>query len=197
MSGYDCRPDLKAPYTAIVRARDEGELSLAAAQLNGGLRQKFTHHDRSGHGHSGVHALYARFAPDAASHLADLGAVAISANYLTLLRHDYAIDPIACIVRVRKAAIVVARRGMFGRTICEMVTRRERPREQQIAMVVRRGVPVCVRHQKSTCAAPAAWCLVIKKMLSTSQTKNIDSRQQCVSSTGGRRRRFAGIDSRQ
>ena len=33
MSGYDCRPDLKAPYTAIVRARDEGELSLAAAQL--------------------------------------------------------------------------------------------------------------------------------------------------------------------
>ena len=37
MSGYDCRPDLKAPYTAIVRARDEGELSLAAAQLNGVL----------------------------------------------------------------------------------------------------------------------------------------------------------------
>ena len=104
MGGYDFRPDLKAPYTAIVRARDEGELSLAAAQLNGGLRQKFTHHDRSGHGHSGVHALYARFAPDAASHLADLGAVAISANYLTLLRHDYAIDPIACIGRVRKAA---------------------------------------------------------------------------------------------
>ena len=34
----DCRPDLKAPYTAIVRARDEGELSLAAAQLHGGLR---------------------------------------------------------------------------------------------------------------------------------------------------------------
>ena len=33
----DCRPDLKAPYTAIVRARDEGELSLAAAQLNGVL----------------------------------------------------------------------------------------------------------------------------------------------------------------
>ena len=35
MSGYDCRPE--APYTAIVRARDEGELSLAAAQLNGVL----------------------------------------------------------------------------------------------------------------------------------------------------------------
>ena len=34
---YDCRPDLKALYTAIVRTRDEGELSLAAAQLNGVL----------------------------------------------------------------------------------------------------------------------------------------------------------------
>ena len=144
MSGCDCRPDLKAPYTAIVHARDEGELSLAAAQLNGGLRQKVTPRDRSGHGHSGVNALYARFAPDAASHLADLGAVAISANYITLLRHDYAIDPIACIARVRKAAIAVARRGVFGRTIREMATRRERPREQQIAMVVRRGVRVCL-----------------------------------------------------
>ena len=136
-------------------------LSLAAAQLNGVLRRKFTRDGRSGHGHSGsgVYALYA----DAASHLADLGAAAISADYVTLLRDAYTIDPIAHIVRVRTAAIVVARRGMFGRTICEMVTRRERPREQQIAMVVRRGVPVCVRHQKSTCAAPAAWCLVIKK----------------------------------
>ena len=33
MSGYDCRADLKEAHTAIVRARDEGELSLAAAQL--------------------------------------------------------------------------------------------------------------------------------------------------------------------
>ena len=141
MSGYDYRADLKEAHTAIVRARDEGELSLAAAQLNGVLRRKFTHDGRSGHGHSSVHALFA----DAASHLADLGAVAISANYLTLLCHDYAIDPVACIARVRKAAIViVARRGMFGRTICEMATRRERPREQQIAMVVRRGVRVCL-----------------------------------------------------
>ena len=139
MSGYDCRPE--APYTAIVRARDEGELSLAAAQLNGVLRRKFTRDGRSGHGHSGVYALYA----DAASHLADLGAVAISADYVTLLRDAYAIDPIAHIARVRTAAIVVARRGMFGRLIRQMVTRRERPREHQIAMVVW-SVPVCVRR---------------------------------------------------
>ena len=81
------------PQGAIHRHRsrpDEGELSLAAAQLNGVLRRKFTHH-----GHGGVYALYARFAPDAASHLADLGAVAISVGYITLLRHDYAIAPIA------------------------------------------------------------------------------------------------------
>ena len=103
--------DLRDAYTAIVRARDEGELSLAAAQLNGVLRRKFTHDGRSGHGHSGVYALYARFAPDAASHLADLGAVSISADYIALLRDAYAIDPIAHIVRVRTAAIVVARRG--------------------------------------------------------------------------------------
>ena len=32
-SGYDYRADLKEAHTAIVRARDEGELSLAAAQL--------------------------------------------------------------------------------------------------------------------------------------------------------------------
>ena len=56
-----------------------------------------------------------------------------------------AIDPIAHIVRVRTAAIVVARRGMFGRLIRQMVTRRERPREHQIAMVVW-SVPVCVRR---------------------------------------------------
>ena len=36
---YDYRPDLKAPYTAIVRARDKGELSL-----NGVLRRKVTYH---------------------------------------------------------------------------------------------------------------------------------------------------------
>ena len=136
--------DLRDAYTAIVRARDEGELSLAAAQLNGVLRRKFTHDGRSGHGHSGVYALYARFAPDAASHLADLGAVSISADYIALLRDAYAIDPIAHIVRVRTAAIVVARRGMFGRLIRQMVTRRERPREHQIAMVLW-SVPVCVR----------------------------------------------------
>ena len=141
MSGYDYRADLKEAHTAIVRARDEGELSLAAAQLNGVLRRKFTHDGRSGHGHSGVYALYA----DAASHLADLGAVAISADYVTLLRDAYAIDPIAHIARVRTAAIVVARRGMFGRLIRQMVTRRERPREHQIAMVVW-SVPVCVRR---------------------------------------------------
>ena len=122
MSGYDYRADLKEAHTAIVRARDEGELSLAAAQLNGVLRRKFTHDGRSGHGHSGVYALYARFAPDAASHLADLGAVSISADYIALLRDAYAIDPIAHIVRVRTAAIVVARRGMFGRLIRQMVT---------------------------------------------------------------------------
>ena len=57
---YDYRPDLKAQYTSIIRARDEGELSLAAAQLNGVLRRKVTYH-----GHDGVRALYARFAPDA------------------------------------------------------------------------------------------------------------------------------------
>ena len=141
MSGYDYRADLKEAHTAIVRARDEGELSLAAAQLNGVLRRKFTRDGRSGHGHSGVCALHA----DAASHLADLGAVAISADYVTLLRDAYAIDPIAHIVRVRTAAIVVARRGMFGRLIRQMVTRRERPREHQIAMVVW-SVPVCVRR---------------------------------------------------
>ena len=33
MSGYDYRADLKETHTAIVHARDEGELSLAAAQL--------------------------------------------------------------------------------------------------------------------------------------------------------------------
>ena len=55
------------------------------------LRRKFTRDGRSGHGHSGVYALYA----DAASHLANLGAVAISADYVTLLRDAYAIDPIA------------------------------------------------------------------------------------------------------
>jgi len=33
MSGYDYRADLKEAHAAIVRARDEGELSLAAAQL--------------------------------------------------------------------------------------------------------------------------------------------------------------------
>ena len=33
MSGYDYRADLKEAHTAIVRAHDEGELSLAAAQL--------------------------------------------------------------------------------------------------------------------------------------------------------------------
>ena len=141
MSGYDYRADLKEAHTAIVRARDEGELSLAAAQLNGVLRRKFNRDGRSGHGHSGVYALYA----DAASHLADLGAVAISADYVTLLRDAYAIDPIAHIVRVRTAAIVVARRGMFGRLIRQMVTRRERPREHQIAMVVW-SAPVCVRR---------------------------------------------------
>ena len=81
MSGYDYRADLKEAHTAIVRARDEGELSLAAAQLNGVLRRKFNRDGRSGHGHSGVCTLYA----DAASHLADLGAVAISADYTTLL----------------------------------------------------------------------------------------------------------------
>ena len=32
-SGYDYRADLKEAHAAIVRARDEGELSLAAAQL--------------------------------------------------------------------------------------------------------------------------------------------------------------------
>jgi len=65
MDEYDCRPDLlKTPYTAIICARDEGELSLTAAQLNGVLRQKLTHH-----GHGGVYALYARFAQDSASHL--------------------------------------------------------------------------------------------------------------------------------
>ena len=137
---YDYRADLKEAHTAIVRAHDEGELSLATAQLNGVLRRKFTRDGRSGHGHSGVYALYA----DATSHLADLRAVAISADYVTLLRDAYAIDPIAHIVRVRTAAIVVARRGMFGRVIRQMVTRRERPREHQIAMVLW-SVPVCVR----------------------------------------------------
>ena len=117
-SGHDYRADLKEAHTAIVRAHDEGELSHAAAQLNGVLRRKFTRDGRSGHGHSGVYALYA----DAASHLADLRAVAISADYVTLLRDAYAIDPIAHIVRVRTAAIVVARRGMFGRLIRQMVT---------------------------------------------------------------------------
>ena len=115
---YDYRPELKAPYTAIVRARDKGELSLAAAQLNGVLRRKVTYH-----GHDGACALYARFAPDASSHLADLGAVAISADYITPLRHNYAIAPIAYIAKVRKAAILVARRGIFGGKIREMVTR--------------------------------------------------------------------------
>ena len=33
MSGYDYRADLKETHTAIVHARDEGELSLAVAQL--------------------------------------------------------------------------------------------------------------------------------------------------------------------
>ena len=130
---------LKEAHTAIVHARNEGELSLAAAQLNGVLRRKCTRDGRSGHGHSGVYI-------SPTSHLADLGAVAISADYVTLLRDAYAIDPIAHIARVRTAAIVVARHGMFGRLIRQMVaTRRERLREHQIAMVVW-SVPVCVRR---------------------------------------------------
>ena len=49
--------------------------------------------------------------------------MAISADYITLLRHDYASVPIAYIAKVRKAAIAVARRGIFGGTIREIVTR--------------------------------------------------------------------------
>ena len=110
---YDYRPDLKAQYTSIIRARDEGELSLAAAQLNGVLRRKVTYH-----GHDGVRALYARFAPDASSHLADLGAVAISADCITPLRHNYAIAPIAYTAKVRKQPLSLP---VVGSSVAQLV----------------------------------------------------------------------------
>ena len=112
---YDYRPDIKAPYTTIVRAHDQGELSL-----NGVLRRKVTYH-----GHGGVCALYARFAPDASSHLADRRSR--RCGDLGGLHHAAAPQlrdrPDRLHGQGKKAAIVVARRGIFGGTIREMVTR--------------------------------------------------------------------------